>query len=345
MRYIGSKTPILNFIKNTISETMGNDTDKTFADLFAGTTAVAKLFKELGYSIISNDYMHFSYIFQLAWIKNNWQPIFSELRNMGFDSYITILDYLNNIEGKEGFFYKNYTDEGSSKNTDYRRNYFSEENAKIIDSILTILCEWGETNKINEIEAAIIKTSLIDAVTKVSNTSGTYGAFLKIDDKRKFKKIKLEPIEFISNNKNNICYNKDIFEIIDEIDGDILYLDPPYNSRQYPPYYHILETISYNDKPKIYGKTGRRPYKDKISPFCFKKKALNSILDIIKRAKFENIFISYSSEGIIPINILYENLKENFKCEIFDLAHRRYKSNGIEKPKTKIEENIIYVRK
>jgi adenine-specific DNA-methyltransferase len=50
--------------------------------------------------------------------------------------------------------------------------------------------------------------------------------------------------------------------LIEKISGDILYLDPPYNQRQYATNYHMLKTIAKYDNPIIHGKTGLREYQD-----------------------------------------------------------------------------------
>jgi len=345
MRYIGSKTKVLDFLENNILTCVDNVRDKIFGDLFCGTAVVSKHFKKLGCKIISNDYMNFSYIFQVSWIENNDIPSYSNLKEIGIKCYDDTLKYLNEINGMEGFFYKNYSIGGSKKYSNYERNYFSETNAKKIDAILFYLKKWEKHQYINKVEEYVLKTNLIDAVTKVSNISGTFGAFLKIDDKRKYKPLKLEPIEFIKSKHKNKCYNVDIYSIIENIRGDILYLDPPYNSRQYPPYYHILETISLNDTPNIYGKTGRRPYKNKLSPFCLKKEALPSILEIINKAKFKHIFLSYNTDGIINLENLYKSLKKYGNTEIFFKQYKRYKSNGNGDNKKSLKEVLFYVRK
>ena len=345
MRYIGSKNNVLDFLENTIVDCVGSLSNRVFADLFAGTTVVSKYMKKRNCKIISNDYMAFSYIFQIAWIFNNSPPEFKNLRKVGLNGYENVLEYLNSFNCIEGFFYKEYSKQGSKKYSHYQRNYFSEKNAKKIDSILDCLQQWKKNNLVDFIEECVLRTSLIDAVTKISNISGTYGAFLKKDDNRKYKELYLEPIEFISSDYKNESYNCDIFDIINKIQGEILYLDPPYNSRQYPPYYHILETISLDDTPQIYGKTGRRPYKDKLSPLCIKNKALESLVFIIKKANFEHIFLSYSTEGLVPLKILFEALSKIGKTELFQKKYRRYKSNSNGNQLSQLREVIFYVKK
>ena len=82
-------------------------------------------------------------------------------------------------------------------------------------------------------EYKYLLASLIEAVPFVSNTTGTYGAYLKTWDKRAYKRLELVKLGVLNNSKRNICYNEDANELIKKISGDILYIDPPYNERQY----------------------------------------------------------------------------------------------------------------
>lgn len=332
MRYIGSKNRILDFIDETITNTYGDYSNSTVADLFSGTACVGELFKKRGARVISNDYMYFSYALQVAKIKSNELP----------NEYDKTLDYLNSLPGVEGFFFQQYTLSGHGN-----RNYFWEENAKKIDAICIYLMEAREKGKITDDEFYHYKASLIDAVTRVSNTSGTYGSFLKIDDNRKYKPILLERINVVDNGKNNESFCEDITEVIQHVNGEILYLDPPYNNRQYPPYYHILETATLYDNPAIYGKTGRRPYEEKLSPLCMKDRAIETMVDIVNRAQFEHVYISYSTDGIMPYDELCEELLQLGTVEVFYKPYRRYKanSNGSIEENGKLKEIIIYVKK
>jgi adenine-specific DNA-methyltransferase len=337
MRYIGSKARILDFIDDTVSQTFGSVDGAVVADLFAGTCSVSEMFKQKNARVIANDYLHFSYALQIAKIKLNGEPDCSI-------PYLDAIEQLNQLNGIEGFFYKEYSLEGS-KDAGVERNYFSEKNAKIIDAICLKMNEWRRQDSISEDMLFLLSASLIDAITKVSNTSGTYGAFLKIDDQRKYKDLELIPFDFLDNKKENEAYRADIIDIIDELSGDILYLDPPYNSRQYPPYYHILETAVLYDSPAIYGITGRRPYQESLSPFCMKEKALPAMLDIISRAQFSDIYISYSTDGIIDYKTLCNELDQYGDVKCFFKPYRRYKSNSGGNGEKNVKEIIIYVKK
>jgi len=345
MRYIGSKQNVIQFLDRVFRIYIDSYKNKTIADIFSGTTVVSRYFKIMGSKVISNDYLAFSYTLQKAWIANNKTPEFNKLKNFGLRDYNRIIEYLNNLTGEEDFFYRNYSPEGSGIFSKHARNYFSDKNAKKIDAILKILRYWKDNKYITDIEDSVLRTSLIEAVTKVSNISGTYGAFLKKDDKRKFKPLFLKPINFINSKFKNESYNDDALNLITKIQGDYLYLDPPYNSRQYPPYYHILDTLSLDDYPKIYGKTGRRPYSDQLSPFCIKNKALEAILKLIKDADFKFIFLSYNTDGLVPINTLKEKLKKLGKIDFYSQFHKRYKSNNGNTIKNGLKEILFYVEK
>jgi len=311
MRFIGCKENLLGFIETFIKERdiRGN----VFCDLFAGTGSVAKHFKKLGYKIISSDLLYFSYVLQKVYIEQNQYPKFAKLlKHLKIDpveetlftsdsqSAKEIIKYLNNLEGIEGFIYKNYSPEGTQGQTNIRK-YFTGDNAKRIDTIREKIEEWEKSNLLNEQEYFFLLCSLIEAVPFVANISGTYSAFLKEWDKRAFKKITLEVPEIIKSDETHKVFNINGLNVFDQIKGiDILYLDPPYNERQYAPNYHILETIAKWDKPEIKGVTGMRDYEEQKSEFCNSKSGIKALGEIIKKNNFRHLLLSYNDDGIMP---------------------------------------------
>jgi adenine-specific DNA-methyltransferase len=343
MRYIGNKLNLLEFIYSVIRE--NNILKGVFCDIFAGTANVSKFFKKKGFKIISNDFMTYSYVFERAYICNNNMPNFSELSNeIKNPDIFKIINYLNELSGKEGFIFKNYCKEGS-KNLEFVRNYFSEENAKKIDSIRDKIEEWKINKKINEDEYYILLCSLLEVVPSVSNVAGTYGAFMKINDPRMFKPLILEVPTLIESDLNHECYKEDSNKLIKEITCDILYLDPPYNNRQYATNYHLLETIAVWDKKIMNNKTGLRPYETQKSNYCYNSKCVKVFEELIKNAKCKFILLSYNNEGIISHEEIIKILKNKGELKIYTEDYRRYKSNSNgNHNKKQLKEYLFFVK-
>lgn len=344
MRFIGNKTNLLKNIDIVISEnTTGNE--NVFCDIFSGTGAVARYFKPR-YEVYSNDILHFSYVIQKATVENNTKPSFSKLKKIGIgdpfkfleETQIQILNY-----NDDGYFItKNYT---PHDNCD--RMYVSNKNAARIDFMRKTIEAWKKEELLNELEYYYLLAGLLEGVPAVSNITGTYGAYLKHWDRRTFKDLEMARLDVIDNKRNNKSYNKDANKLIEELDGDILYLDPPYNSRQYAPNYHLLETISKYDYPKIYGVTGMRPYDDEKSSFCVKSEVFDVFEDLISKAKFSNIVMSYSTDGLMSADEIEKILKkhgieETYK--MYSIPYRQYMSKKTKQTKC-LYEYIFFIKK
>jgi len=339
MRYIGRKNSLLDFIEEPLIE--NKITDGKFCDIFSGTTVVAQHFKKKGFEVISNDYMYFSYVFQKAYIENNSVPKFKKLSVVDNPDLKTVLDYLNNLKGKKGFMFKNFCIKGS-KNSEFERNYFSAENAMKIDIIRETIQSWKNDKLISEMEFNVLLTALIEAIPFVSNISGTYGAFLKIDDTRMFKTIALKIPQLIKSKKSNLANFSDSNELIKKIKCDILYIDPPYNSRQYPSNYHMLETVAVWDKQLLDTKTGLRPWSKQKSLYCSKVKCTDVFEDLINNAICKYILFSYNTEGIIPYDEIMRILKKKGKVEVFKQDYLRFKSNSRKSDATKVVQELLF---
>lgn len=326
MNYIGSKISILDFIDDTINDFVKpKDNNITLCDIFSGTGSVGKFFKRKGYNIISNDIQYYSYITAKHFIENNEELKFEKLKSEGIEPF----EFLNNIDGKSGFIFKNYSLEGT-KGQKYERQYFSADNAKKIDAIRMKIEDWKNEEKITEAEYSYLIASLIESADKVANTASVYEAFLKKLKTSASKSIELKPVELIVIKGKKIykVYNENCNDLIMHIEGDILYMDPPYNARKYDTNYHMLETIALYDKPKIKGKAGVRSEQTKKSKYCLKKEAMNAFEDLVKNAKFKYLLLSYNDEGIISIEDIKRIMSKygNYKC--YERKHKRFKADS-----------------
>ena len=349
MNYIGSKKKLLNFLEKSIYEVVGK-TNFTFLDLFAGTGVVGQHFKSKGHKIIANDLQYYSFVLNKNYIGNHQVLKFAFLTKK-LPKLLTVneknrLDYvckyLENIKGKQGFIYQNYC-LGGTKGKEFERLYFSDENGKKVDAIRQEIETWKEQGLINLNEYYFLLATLIENIDKVANTASVYGAFLKKLKKTAQAKFSMKPAYFVYNEQVHQIYKEDIETIIGKVKGDVLYLDPPYNHRQYAPNYHLLETIAYYDTPKINGKTGLRDYKKQKSSFCQKKHVLNSFRNIIRNADVKYIFLSYNNEGLLSLEDIKSVLSERGEYGVFQKEYNRFKADKTEKRNHKAKSVVEYL--
>ncbi len=350
MNYIGSKLSLLDFISSSINQVIGKDKKaQVFCDLFAGTGAVGSLFKKLGYQIIANDIQYYSFVLNRHYIGNHQELDFADLKNevnqLNFTKNKTnnknlVCEYLNNLHGTKGFIYQNYS-LGGTKDKEEERQYFSDENAMRCDAIRQKIEEWKNKNLVSEDEYYFLLASLIESIDKTANTASVYGAFLKALKKSAQKNFILKPAELIINDHEHQIFNEDINSLVGKISGDILYLDPPYNQRQYATNYHLLETIAKYDNPKIHGKTGLREYQDQKSLYCSRVQVKEIFKDLISKANAKYIFLSYNNEGLMSLEDIKEIMSFRGEYGFFSKEYNRFKAD--EKREQKFNKTTEYL--
>ena len=300
MNYIGSKFKLSSFLQTSIESTLQKAhakplKDSIFCDIFSGTSAVGKLFKTQVKQIISNDREYYSFILAQNYIGNH-QRLTRDKELLG------ILNDDLQTPPQKGKIYTHYALGGGNG-----RQYFSDENAMKIDAVRSKIAHWKDEKFINDKEYYFLLASLLESADKVANTASVYGAFLKQLKKSALKAFVINPAEFECNQNEHLVFNEDANAFITKIEGDILYLDPPYNAREYGANYHLLNTIALYDDFIPKGKTGLREYER--SAWCKRAKVANELENLIKNARFEWIFLSYNDEGLLNL----EQIKSIFE--------------------------------
>jgi len=328
MNYIGSKFKLSSWIEDEVVKVVGDDlSEKVFCDIFAGTGIVGRTFKGKVKKVISNDLEHYSYILNKNYIENI--DTISDSK--------ALIDELNTLPLIDnGFIYQHYCMGSGSQ-----RQYFSDENGKKIDTIRTKLNLWKSEQRIDEQVYHFLLASLIESADKVANTASVYGAFLKHIKKSADKPLLLEPAYFKEDNNQHEVYNSDSNILIKEISGDILYLDPPYNHRQYSANYHILNTISLYDNFIPKGKTGLREYNR--SDYSKKREVHSSFESLIKDANFSTIFLSYNNEGLMSKEEVETIMKKYGSYTLVQKEYQRFKADKTENRNHKADRTFEYL--
>jgi adenine-specific DNA-methyltransferase len=224
--------------------------------------------------------------------------------------------------------------------------YFSIENAIIIDFIRFKIDEWFLNKLINNNEKTFLIASLIESISKVSNIAGVYGAYLKKWDNRAIKRMKFVPITNVESSKPSINYNSDILDLIDKIEGDIIYLDPPYTKNKYTSQYHLLENIALNKNPILKGITGTHDMTHYANDFTINGKVHIAFETLIRKAKFKHIVFSYSSMGLMSKEYISAVLKRYGKESTYllkEIPYKKYKNHHSEEEE--LFEYIFYIEK
>ena len=313
IKYIGSKTKLLGFIDSVVTECVSkiskSSDEIVLCDLFSGSGKVANHFKDR-FKVVANDLEYYSY----ATLSNL-------LINDSSTAYECqpIIDYMNYaMENEEGFIFQNYSESGG-------RTYFTNENALKIDAGITLVYGMYGRGELTDQQFYYCLCSVLEGADKVSNTTGLYTAYLK-----EFKASSLKPIHFKGFNLKDAVASNDVYmgdanDLITQVSGDILYLDPPYNQRQYSGDYHLLNTIAQNDKPEIAGITGKRVGRVG-SPWSSKKLVEDEFRKLIQSANFEFLVMSYSNESLMPPDLVADVMSASGKYSVNEIEHKRFSS-------------------
>jgi adenine-specific DNA-methyltransferase len=306
MNYIGSKLRLADFIIQAVSARVPRLEDKVFAEPFGGTGIIARQLKTKVKQLIVNDIEQYSFVLLRNYIGNH-QPLAEGQQR---------LDFLNGLSGKSGFIHQNYCSPAA-------RLYFSDENGTRIDAIRMQIEAWNPT--ISEDMYYFLLASLLEAADKVANTASVYGAFLKKLKRSAQKKIILKGAHFATTAQAHEVYHTDANHLITQIKGDILYLDPPYNARQYGANYHLLNTIAIYQPFEPKGKTGLPDYYK--SDYCRKNKVADAFEKLISTADFPYIFVSYNNEGLMPLSQMKAIMEKYGDYELVQRKWQRFKAD------------------
>lgn len=342
MRYLGSKVKLLSAIEEVIRRY--HIQGETFADLFAGTGCVGDHFKDR-YKILSNDFLYYSYVMNRARLENEKIPDFDQFQKRYRRDIFQWLNQLEFQPDESYFIYHNYTPKAG-------RMFFTEENGIRLDGIRLKIEELYRDEVISEREYFFLLASMMESMTKISNTSGTYEAYFKFWDSRAEKEFEIQPLEMCESRLHgqNEIYNMDTNRLVRNIGGDIAYIDPPYTVTQYVSAYHMFETLTKYDCPNIKGVGGKRSRGDKNSLYAQRANARMSFEDLFRQINFKHVLVSYSNQGLVPLEELCQLAKKfavNGVVHVEYFDYREYqnhrssnKSNG-----NKLNEVILYFEK
>lgn len=335
-RYIGSKARVAE----QIADHIGYAKDGAFVDVFCGTGAVAEVASELGRPVRLNDHLASATTMAAARLLSPKKARFNEVGGYG-----AAIDILNKCRPVRGFIWREYSP-ASNGRLGFERRYFSESNAGRIDAVRAQIGKWRNDEIISHDEETLLIGDLLGAVNRVANIAGTYGCFLAKWTSQAAEPLTLRARILKSRVTDVQISNVDAFQVLTNPE-DVVYLDPPYTKRQYASYYHILETITRGDEPRVEGVSGLRPWKDLASDFCYKVRALKALCNLVATVAARRILLSYSNEGHVDLKALTSQLDGLGKIEMYELGSiGRYRPNRqASARRSSVKEFLIVIEK
>ena len=316
MRYIGNKTKLLDFLTAKIRQ-LGIEPGVAH-DAFAGTAAVGRALKAEGWRVHSSDLMTYSYVMQRALVVASRTPRLDALAR----------DLTSNVAGVDGFFARNFGPAGG-------RMYFTDENARRIDGARTALDTWRRSGEIGEDAYYLLLAGIIEGADRVANTAGVYAAFIKRWQPNALKPFSVVTERPIGSRRRCRAYQADARDVALELGKiDLLYVDPPYNTRQYAGYYHVPELIArgwFDEPVSLRGKTGLIADGDQRSAWCSRRRAPDALRGLLDATGARHVLVSYNTEGVIDdgdFRAILTDASIDGRVRRFTKRYKRYRADS-----------------
>ncbi len=363
MRYIGNKTRLVPFILDVVGDVQPDA--GVACDPFAGTASVSRALKDRGWTVRSGDLMAFSYALQVAHVELDRTPRFpapliEDAEETGAErwlSYTRLLAHLNGLPPRHGFISENYSPAGRA-GARHGRMYFTPANAGAIDAAREQIAAWSEEERLDPARSQFLIATLVEAADRVANTTGVYASFVKSWQPNARRRLELRPLKPTprrNGGRPSTAYLGEAEELVASVGTvDLLYLDPPYNERQYPAYYHVPEVIAagWSTPPELRGKTGLIPDEALRSDWCRRARCEDALRTLIDRADAKHILLSYNDEGLLAAEVIAAVFRETGDEDSYrraDVKYRRYRSDGDGPSRTylrdRVQEQLHYVRR
>ena len=272
-RYLGNKFKLLPFIRRIVDEECNQVT--SVLDAFSGTGSVSFAFRDK--QLLVNDMMYCNYLAAICWFAPQ------QVDMKGLEE---LLDYYNKVDTshEDNYMYQNFRD-----------TYFSADVCRRIGFIREDAERRFAAGELNEREHAAVITSLIYAMDRISNTYGHYDSYIQNATYNNDFELRLPKLDY-DLNAGNRSFNMDANQLATEVECDLAYLDPPYNSRNYCDAYHLLENVARWEKPEVEGVARKMDRSTMKSEYC-KVAANESLEDLVDKLRCRYIMLSYNNNG------------------------------------------------
>jgi len=325
--YIGNKRSLLPFFAGVFRSLEEPGPIRVFLDPFAGSGAVSRLARTLGYRVLANDWELYARLINgchLCVEERDLPELFGEAG--GVEAVLAELNALEPPRPEDAYIARYYAP-ARTEGADYRteRLFYTAENARRIDAVRSRIEERLPGFDLPEPDyrrKMVLLASLLYQCATHTNTSGVFkachrgfGGYSGDALERIMGDIRLQrPVLFDGPERAEV-FGMDAADFAARHSGDLCYLDPPYTTHQYGSNYHLLNTVALWDKPPVSNALGpdgrlrekagiRRDWIKTRSAFCYRGTALQAFERLLDAVDARYIVLSYNTEGIAPFEQL-----------------------------------------
>jgi adenine-specific DNA-methyltransferase len=303
IKYLGSKRLLVPLI---VEQLHALPEVSTVVDLFSGTSRVGHALKRAGLRVRANDHNRYAATLARCYVAADAERVRADAERLVAE--------LDALPGDEGWFTARYAREA---------RYFRPENAARIEAIRAAIAARGLEPELE----AVLLTALMEAADRVDSTTGVQMAYLKQWAPRAQKRLTLRVPEVLPRAAAGPgeAHELDALAAVEVLDGDAIYVDPPYNQHKYVGNYHVWETLVRWDQPEVYGTANKRvDCRARKSPFNSRRQIAGALAELVARARCRWLLVSFSNEGFVTRAALEAILRSRGPVEVTTFDQRRY---------------------
>lgn len=303
IKYLGSKRTLLPLITSVIGRLAP---EGTVIDLFSGTSRVGHALKGRGYRVLANDHNAYAAALARAYVEADAEDVLNDAQ--------TLIAELQRLPGRPGYFTETFC---------VQSRFFQPKNGERVDAIRDAIAAKGLPPALE----AVLLVSLMEAADRVDSTTGVQMAYLKSWARRSSNDLALRLPDVLPRARSGKgeAHALDALDAVSRLEGDVAYLDPPYNQHKYLGNYHIWETLVRWDRPAVYGVACKRAdCQERTSPFNSKRGARAALQSVIRQVRARHLVLSFSDEGFLTRAEIEQLLSERGEVAVITRRFNRY---------------------